>query len=76
MSMENKKLNTENTEENGLHRKFLSVNSFSFQENKWGKENNKSFGDFGSPQCIPCTQHEDPMNQVMQYKQDSNPRNS
>ena len=81
MSMENKKLNTENTEENGLHRKFLSVNSYSFQENKWGKENNKFFGDFGSIPCLPsrsggnpCTKSEDPLNTYPQDKQDPNPR--
>jgi hypothetical protein len=74
MSMENKKLNTENTEENGLHRKFLSVNSYSVQENKWGKENNKFFGDFGSIPCNPCTKSEDQLNEYPQDKQDPNPR--
>ena len=64
------------TKKEGTHRDFPSDCSDPLLGNKWGKENNKFFGDFGSPECVPCTQHMDPMNQVMQYKQDPNPRNS
>ena len=62
------------TERNGTHREFPSDNSNFVSANKWGKENLKFFGDFGSPQYIPCTKSEEQLSQVMQYKQDPNPR--
>jgi len=64
--MPNKNLYTENTEENGLHRGFLSINSNFLHGNKWGKENFKFFGDFGSPRCLPCTKNEEQLGKFTQ----------
>lgn len=69
--MDSEKAYTENTEQIGTHREILFDNFNSLQGNKWGKENHKFFRDFGSSPCLPCTKNED---QVMQYKQDPNPR--
>ena len=88
MGMEYKKLYTENTEENGRHREFLFVNSNSFHGNKWGKENHKFFGEFGSFPCLPsrlpsrsggsggnpCTKSEDQLSTYPHNKQEPNPR--
>jgi len=46
------------TERNRTYREFPSENSTFVSINKWGKENLKFFGDFGSPRCIPCTKNE------------------
>jgi hypothetical protein len=67
-------LYTDGAETNGTHRKFHHDEWRSFRGNKWGKENNKFFGGFGSPQCIPCIKSEEQLSQVTQYKQDPNPR--
>lgn len=62
------------TERNGTHREFPSDNSNFVSANKWGKENLKFFGDFGSSPCLPCTKNEDQLSAYPQDKQDPNPR--
>jgi hypothetical protein len=82
--MEMEKTNTEarpglgragDTEQIGTHREILFDDFNSSPGNKWGKEKNKFFGDFGSPQCIPCTKSEDQLNKFSQDKQNPKPRN-
>jgi hypothetical protein len=76
------------TENIGTHREFHLDNSNSLLVNKWGKENNKFSGDFGSSPCLPsrlpsrsggsggnpCTKNEDQLSAYPQDKQDPNPR--
>jgi hypothetical protein len=72
--MSSKNQYTEGTENNGTHREFLLDNSNSLIGNKWGKENNKFFRDFGSSPCLPSTKNEDQLIAYPQDKQDPNPR--
>jgi hypothetical protein len=63
-----KSLFREGTQENGTHRKFHHSEWRIIRGNKWGKENIKFLGDFGSLECIPCPKSADHLSQVTQDK--------
>jgi hypothetical protein len=68
--MVNKNKYTENTETIGTHREFLLDNSNSTLGNKWEKDNQKFFSEFGSSPCLPCTKSEDQLGAYQQDKKD------
>ena len=60
------KLFAEATQTTEAHRKILLGNINFLLENKWGKENHKFLGEFGSFPCIPCTKNEEQLSSPVQ----------